>query len=137
MPEPTVATFMSASPHTIGDHQTLSAAHDLMASLKVRHLPVLQAGKLVGLLSERDLNFVETLKNVDPAVVKVGEAMSQEVFTVAPSDLVRKVAAEMADNKYGSAIVLEHGKVVGVFTTVDGLRALSQLLAAKNQRQAP
>lgn len=133
MNDPTIDAYMTRSPHTIGHHQTLAAAHALMADLKVRHLPVLEGGKLVGVLSERDLSFVETLPNVDPRQVKVGEAMSQEIFTVSPKDPVRKIAAEMADHKYGSAIVLDGAKVVGVFTTVDGLRALSEILEGKRR----
>ena len=100
----------------------------MMTQRKVRHLPVLESGKLVGMLSDRDLNFVETLASVDPKVVKVSEAMSLDIFTVHPRDPVRKIAAEMADRKYGSAIVVEGKQVVGVFTTVDGLRALSMIL---------
>lgn len=128
MTEPSVEKYMSASPHTIGDHQTLAAAHELMRRFQVRHLPVLRSGKLVGVLSERDLDFVETLRTVDPKVVTVSDAMSLDSFTVQRTDPVRKVAAQMADHKYGSAIVVDGTTVVGVFTTVDGLRALSQLL---------
>jgi len=131
MSNPTVDKFMTRTPHTIGQQQTLAAAHQLMAEFNVRHLPVLEAGKLVGVLSERDLNFVETLRSVDPKVVKVSEAMSLDIFTVHPKDPVRKIAAEMADHKYGSAIVVDGKQVVGVFTTIDGLRALSQLLGEK------
>ncbi len=58
MTEPTVAQYMTPSPQTIGQHLTLTAAHQLMTELKVRHLPVLDGGRLVGLLSERDMSFV-------------------------------------------------------------------------------
>ena len=131
MSDPSVDKFMSRTPHTIGQQATLAAAHKMMADFNVRHLPVLEAGKLVGVLSERDLNFVETLKSVDPKVVMVSEAMSLDIFTVHPKDPVKRIAAEMADHKYGSAIVVDGKQVVGVFTTVDGLRALSQLLGEK------
>lgn len=128
MTQQTIDQYMTRSPHTIGHHQTLAAAHGMMNQLKVRHLPVLEGGKLIGLLSERDLMFVETLRTVDREVVKVGDAMSLDIFTVHPKDSVRKIAAQMADHKYGSAIVVDGKQVVGVFTTVDALRALAQLL---------
>jgi acetoin utilization protein AcuB len=123
---------MTRSPHTIGHHQTLAAAHLMMREFSVRHLPVLNGGKLVGILSQRDLNFIETLRDVDPEDVAVAEAMTQEIFTVDVRAELRSVAAEMAKRKYGCAIVVEHAHVVGVFTTTDALNALSSLLEARN-----
>jgi acetoin utilization protein AcuB len=125
----TVDRYMTKSPHTIGQDQTLAAAHRLMREYGIRHLPVLAGGKLVGVLSQRDLHFIETLKDVDPETVAVSEAMSQEVFTIKPSAQVQEVAAEMAEQKYGCAVVVDKGRVAGVFTTVDALLALSRLLA--------
>lgn len=135
MSEPTIDQFMTKAPHTIGHHQTLAAAHRMMREHAIRHLPVLDAGKLVGILSERDLNFIEALKDVDPEVVKVSEAMSQEAFAIGPRSSLRKVTAEMAEHKYGCAVVIDKEHVVGVFTTVDALAALSKLL--DEQRSAP
>ena len=127
----TIDRYMTKSPHTIAQHATLEAAHDLMQKLNVRHLPVLEAGKLVGIVTDRDLSFVEGLNGVKASDVKVSDAMSADIFTVERRAPLAEVAAEMADRKYGSAIVLETGKVVGVFTTVDGMRALAELLKAR------
>lgn len=131
-----VDRYMTRSPHTIGQDQTLAAAHRLMREYGIRHLPVLAGGKLVGVLSQRDLHFIETLKDVDPETVAVSEAMSQEVFTIKPSAEVREVAAEMAEQKYGCAVVVDKGRVAGVFTTVDALLALSRLLAEQGPTSA-
>jgi acetoin utilization protein AcuB len=125
---PKISEFMTKSPHLVGKDQPLAKAHQLMKSFKIRHLPVLHGGRLVGLLSLRDLHLVETLRDVDPAEVKVEEAMSQEVFSVRPEASLRTVVREMARKKYGSAVVVDGRKVIGVFTTVDALRALDQAL---------
>ena len=119
---------MTGGPQTIGHDQTLAAAHRMMREHSIRHLPVLDAGKLVGILSLRDLLFIETLKDIDQEQVQVREAMSQDVFAIGPRSSVTTVAAEMAEQKYGSAIVMDKGDVVGIFTTVDALKALSSLL---------
>jgi acetoin utilization protein AcuB len=119
---------MTRAPYTIGDQQTLAAAHRLMNEHGIRHLPVLDAGRLVGILSQRDLHLIETLRDVNPEEVKVSEAMSSEPFTVSVRSSLRKVVSEMAEHKYGSAVVMENDRVVGVFTTVDALRALVALL---------
>lgn len=128
---PAIKKYMSTSPHTIGHDQPLAKAHKLMQEHGIRHLPVLDAGKLVGMLSDRDLHLIETLRDVDPNDVLVEEAMSTVLYTVVPDTPLDEVAAEMADMKYGSAVVLDHGKVVGVFTTIDGMRALSELLGTR------
>ena len=124
----TIADRMTKTPHLIGVEQSMKTAHEVMREHKIRHLPVLHGGKLVGLLSLRDLHLVETLPDVDPETVRVEEAMSQEVFAVAPSAPLREVVSEMAERKLGSAVVVDGTRVVGVFTTVDALETLAGLL---------
>lgn len=123
-----VQQFMTPSPHTIRRDQSLASAHALMREHHVRHLPVLEGGRLVGLVSQRDLYMIEALPGVDQESVSVDEAMSQNVFTVGPRSSVRKVAGEMAEHKYGAAVVVDGTKVVGVFTTTDALSVLHGLL---------
>src|SRR5262245_23912033 len=102
-----IKDHMTAGAHTIGRDQTLATAHRLMRDNGIRHLPVLDGGKLAGIVSERDLHFVETLGDVVPDQVSVEEAMTTDVFTVAPTANLRDVALSMADHKYGSAVVVE------------------------------
>jgi acetoin utilization protein AcuB len=99
-----------------------------MREHRVRHLPVLDGGVLVGIVSDRDLRFIETLRDVDPETVLVEEAMTPEPFFAAPDALVKDVADQMARHKYGCAVVMEGAKVVGIFTTTDALRALVTVL---------
>jgi acetoin utilization protein AcuB len=119
---------MTPSPLTIARDRSLAAARELMLAHDVRHLPVLAAGHLVGLLSERDLFLVESLPSVDPGAVRVEEAMVQDVFKVAPDDPVAEVVEIMIERKVGSAVVMQADHVVGVFTTMDALVALHELL---------
>ena len=123
-----VRDYMSAHPHSIGVDQTLARAHEMMREHAIRHLPVLSGGKIVGVLSLRDLHLVETLADVDPEEVTVEDAMSADPYTVPPNKPLVEVASEMAEHKYGSAVIVEHGKVIGVFTTVDALHALVDAL---------
>jgi acetoin utilization protein AcuB len=130
-PIPAVQKYMTTSPHSIGQEQTLRAAHKVMSDEAIRHLPVLHGGKLVGMLTDRDLHLVETLKDVDPEKVLVEEAMSAAVYSVSPDTPLDEVSAEMASKKYGSAVVMQNGKVVGIFTTVDACKALTELLQTR------
>jgi acetoin utilization protein AcuB len=126
--KPTVRKYMTSNPLTIGQEQTLEVAHRVMREHRVRHLPVLQGGKLVGVLSQRDMHLIETLKDVDPATTTVEEAMTMDVYVTSPNTLLSEVVSVMADHKYGSAVVMDRGKIAGMFTTIDALDALAQLL---------
>lgn len=127
-PIPSIQKYMTTTPHSIGVDQTLARAHQAMRDNAIRHLPVLSGGRLVGILTDRDLGLVESLKDVDPAEVTVEDAMSTSVYAVAPDAPLDEVASTMAEHRYGSAIVMQNDKVVGIFTTVDACRALAELL---------
>ncbi len=121
----TISEYMTVSPHAIGQEQTLSKAAEVMEEHGVRHLPVLHGGRLVGMLSDRDVGLIGALPDVDPKKLVVEEAMSGVPYTVAPDASLAEVANAMADHKYGSAVIMDGTKVVGVFTTVDACRALA------------
>ncbi len=125
---PVVGQYMTPAPHTIAPTRSLAAARRLMKEHQVRHLPVLDGGRVAGLLSERDLLLIETLPGVNPTDVRVEEAMVQDVFAVEPEAPVGEVVQHMIALKLGSAVVCREGRVVGVFTTIDALRALHDLL---------
>lgn len=130
-PIPTIQKYMTTSPHSIGIEQTLSKAHEMMREHGIRHLPVLHGGKLVGMLTDRDLHLVESLAGVDPAKVKVEDAMATPVYAVSPDSLLDAVVETMGEHKYGSAVIMQNDKVVGIFTTVDVCHALADLLQTR------
>ncbi len=130
-PIPTIQKYMSTAPHSIGVDQPLSRAHALMREHHIRHLPVLSGGRLMGVVSERDLSILETIVGVDPKTIGVNEAMSTVVYAVPPDAPLDEVAAEMAEHRYGCVVVIDHEKVVGIFTTVDLARALGELLQSR------
>jgi acetoin utilization protein AcuB len=123
----TVADYMTPGPHTIGREQSLVAAKQMMQKIHARHLPVLHGGKLVGVLSDRDLTAVETLPGSRQMTVE--DAMVPDVYVTSGDASLATVAGEMARQRIGSAIVLNKDEhVVGVFTAVDALRALAETL---------
>ncbi len=123
-----ISDYMTKSPHTIGQEQTLTRAHEIMRQFSIRHLPVLHGGQLVGTVSSRDLDLTEGLKDVDPDVVIVEEAMSAEPHVVGPDTPLDEVVGYLVEHGYGSAIITEGKSVVGVFTAVDAMRCLRDLL---------
>jgi acetoin utilization protein AcuB len=125
---PPVSEFMSLQTHTIGRDQNLTTAHRLMRAHQIRHLPVLDGGQVVGIVSQRDLHLMESLDDVDPDAITVEEAMTQDVCAVAPDAPLDEVAELMLERKLGSVIVMRHGHLLGIFTTVDALHCLSRVL---------
>lgn len=121
----TIAEVMTRSAYTIVSVRPLAHAHDLMRAHGIRHLPVVDDGKLVGVLSQRDLHLVEAVGSGRGQAQTVAQAMTSEPFTVAPGDCVTDVAATMGEAKYGCAVVVDRGHVVGIFTAVDALRLLA------------
>lgn len=123
-----ISNVMTPAVHTIGLDRTLEQALDLMNTHGIRHLPVLQGGKLCGMVTLRDVNLIGGPGGADPSETPVEEAMSQDVFAVEPTASLAEVCSTMARRKLGAAIVAHEGKVEGIFTTVDACRALSELL---------
>jgi acetoin utilization protein AcuB len=126
-----VRHYMTAMPETIEDALLLRDAKDRMYHLGVRHLPVLRGGKLVGILSHRDIAVAEGLSSADATDIPVASVMTPVPFTCGPNAHVEAVAREMAQHHYGSAIVVDPNQpaeVIGVFTTTDALRALADVI---------
>ena len=125
---PTVEQYMTRAPHSIGAEQSLEEAERRMTHFGVRHLPVLHGGDVVGILSERDIALVEALPGTDSRAILVSDAMSADPYTVPSNAPLDAVAEEMANNRWGTAIVAEGERLIGLFTTTDGLRALAHFI---------
>jgi acetoin utilization protein AcuB len=130
-PIPTIQKHMTTSPHAIGLDQPLTAAHAMMKKHDIRHLPVLDGGVLVGVITDRDLSLIETLRDVDPKTVTVEDAMSTSIYSVPPETPLDEVVSTMAEHKYGCAVIMQNNHVVGIFTTVDVCQTLADLLHSR------
>jgi len=128
---PQIQKYMTTGIQTIGDEQPMAVAHRMMREQHIRHLPVLHQGKVVGIVTDRDLHLVEALQDVDPTKIAVSEAMTPDPYVVSPSTSLDEVVATMAAKKYGSVVVSDHGHVVGIFTTVDACSAFADLLSSR------
>ena len=122
---------MSYVPKSIGFDQSIAQASDFMKKLHLRHLPVLRGGKLVGILTDRDINLIMSFKDVDPIKTKVEEAYTPDPYITSPNAPLNEVVAEMAEKKYGCALVVDNEKLVGIFTEIDAYKALSELLETR------
>lgn len=127
-----VKDYMSTSLITVSADESLRLAEDIMEMGHIRHLPVVDNGKLVGIVSQRDL-FRSSLSNllshkksdVDlfEESVNLQEIMSNEVITVSPDTPFKEAAALMLSHKFGCLpVVDEKSKLLGLITESDVLR---------------
>lgn len=119
---------MSPSPHTIERGAALSEAQRIMDVFRIRHLPVLDDGRVCGILSQREVEIVFGFVSGQTHRVTVEDVMMPEPFVVSPEAPLDEVAAVMARRRIGSAVVVDQGHLVGVFTAVDALVALAEIL---------
>lgn len=122
---------MTPFTRTIEADATVATASRLMRELDIRHLPVLEGGRLCGVVSERDLLLIETLVGFDSRHATVSDAMSIAVYAVTPEMPLDVVLRTMALQKYGCAIVFDGATVVGILTTVDVCRLFADHLLAE------
>ncbi len=129
--EPMIQKFMTTVPQWIHAGETLQKAEDMMKKLGIRHLPVMDKDKVVGILSDRDIKLAQGIAGVDPTVVPVIDVCPENPYTVDPETPLHEVARVMASKHYGSAIVVQNGKLVGIFTTVDACRAIVEIIETR------
>lgn len=109
----------------------LSKAKKMLQELGVRHLPVVDHEKLVGVVSHREVAVLEAYQAIIPQQLTVADAMVDEPYTVNPNVAVSEVCATMAANKYGSVVVAEGQDILGIFTTTDALQILAEIFFAE------
>lgn len=127
----TVRDVMVTDLITIGPETTARAAWKLMRDGRFRHLPVLKAGRLVGILSDRDLRPV--LLSPSLARVRVADLMSEEITTVRAGAPVEDAASLLVTKKIGCLPVLDGDRLVGIVTETDLLAVLVEVLGLLTQ----
>ena len=128
MPIPAVSHYMHRQPLTIARTESLAEAHRMMRQYQIRHLPVLDRGNLVGVVTQRDLHLLEAVGEADLENTTVADAMTEHPFIVTSDTALDEVLDIMADHKYGSVIVMGRNGVEGIFTATDACRVFADVL---------
>jgi acetoin utilization protein AcuB len=133
-----VGAWMHAPVHTVRPHDSVDRARELCERHRVNQLPVVQDGRLVGIVSDRDLRdaFPSVVEeSADPiaahrltAVLPVEEIMTSGVITVDEHDGIEGAAAIMRRERIGALPVLRNRSLVGILTRSDLLAALETLV---------
>jgi len=124
-----IVNLMTSDPVTIGPRDTLSGAKSIMDAGHFRRVPVLDEGRLVGILTERDLReYTGYLEST-----RVNAAMRTALVTVTPYNTVEDAARLMLKHKIGGLPIVADGTLVGIVTTSDLLRAFLLVVAGTSQ----
>ncbi|MBI2361443.1 MAG: CBS domain-containing protein, partial [Deltaproteobacteria bacterium] len=121
-----VGKRMSKEPVTVSPQETLATAKAKMRAGKFRQIPVVEDGRLVGIITEGDIR--EHLGDLEQTRVK--SCMTEGLLTVAPGTTLEEAAATLLNHKIGSLPVIEDRRLVGIITTSDILRAFLDVMGA-------
>jgi len=137
-----VKNWMSKNVITIDANDSMHAAMKLLKENNIRMLPVMKKGKLVGILTDRDLKKASASDATTLEVhellylltkIKVKDIMAKDVITVPPDFTVEETAQVLLRNKIsGAPVVDEDGRLVGTITQADIFRVLISLTGVGN-----
>jgi len=137
-----VGERMSRPPIIIGPEMSIHDALALFKKERIRRAPVIKGGKLVGIVSDKDLlnaspSPATTLSvwemNYLLSKLTVSEVMTKQVTTVAEDTPIEEAARIMADNKIGGLPVVKGSRVVGIITETDLFKLFIELMGAREK----
>jgi len=130
-----VRDWMTGNLVTLSPKASVAEALTLCRERRIRHIPIVEEGRLIGIVSDRDLRDASpALGDAERAStlqeIRVGDVMTREVSTTVPEESIENVAQEMYELKIGSLPVVaeeDEEKLLGIVTSSDVMRALVTL----------
>jgi CBS domain-containing protein len=132
-----IAEVMTRSPVTLAPEQTLRDAVELLRSKHIRHLPVVEDSRLIGIVTDRDVKRAtpSLLSGVDRDEydrvldeTKIGQIMTREPMTVTPETGLKAAVKIFLERKVGALPVVSDSRLVGIITEIDLLRVFHGML---------
>lgn len=133
---------MTPNPITIQDNASITDLTQLMKDNKLKKVPVLNGTRLVGIVTDKDVDRVSpsgaTLLSVFEigallAQTKVRDAMTREVVTCSPDTYIEDAAIKMRENRINALVVVSEDKVVGIITESDMLDSFIAMLGGREE----
>ena len=133
-----VGNYMTPEPVTVDENDSMGEALVIMRRHQIRHLPVVNGNNLVGIVTDRDLRRASPslLSGIEEDKYKevldstqVSKIMTREPFTVRLDTDVKEAVRLLVDKKISSLPVVNGSELVGIFTEVDALRILLEVMS--------
>ena len=122
----TVEEFTTPCPKVVPPDTSLVALEKILRQEDIRHIPVQDGDKVVGIVSQRDI--LASYQSEQKESLKAQDIMKRDPYIVDSTTKLSEVAFYMAKNKYGSALVSDSDGELGIFTSTDALNALVEVL---------
>ena len=133
---PPIKSVMTPFPWSVDEEATVAQAQEFMRQHRIHHLPVTRDGRLVGLVSDRDIKLVLGPDFAYPGEqeTRVVDVMVRDAYVVDLEARLDEVLQHMAAHQVGSAIVTREGRLAGVFTMTDACRQFAEFLREQFRR---
>jgi acetoin utilization protein AcuB len=127
---PPVSAAMTPFPYHVQAGDPISAVERLMKEHGIRHVPVQEGGRVVGIISEGDLHHLlnPALPRRDHERIHVRDVLVRDPYVVELTAPLDEVVAEMSRRQIGSAIVVRHARLAGILSYTDVCRVLAEIL---------
>ena len=127
---PPVSAAMTPFPYHVQADDPISEVERLMEQHRIRHVPVQEDGRVVGIISEGDLHHLvnPALPRRDHQRIRARDILVREPYVVELTAPLDEVVAEMARRQIGSAIVVRHERLAGILSYTDICRVLAEIL---------
>ncbi len=132
-----VSTIMTTNVIKLNVSDSLSKAEKLFKENKIRHIPVMNGNKIIGMLSYTDLlriSFAETIDEDDQIidvtvydVFTIEQVMAKNLICISPDTTIKEAAEILAHREFHALPVTENGNLIGIITTTDLIRYLLNL----------
>jgi len=133
----TVRDYMVSDVETLGPDDSLETAVMLERRFRIRHIPIIENGELVGIVTDHDLKRAlpspvtgsdqQTFEHV-VQTTRLQQIMTRSPMTISPAAPLRDAVQILCEKKFGALPVVEQGKLVGIISGVDMLRAFLAFL---------
>lgn len=131
-----IREWMTPTVHVLKPLDTVQHARELMEKLRINQMPVVLDGKLLGIVTDRDVRDASPSvferpnrkrkppAGTDPKLIAVEDVMSPGVLTLAPHESIAEAARLMGRERIGAVPIVENGRLVGILARSDMLKAL-------------
>ncbi|MGE0762578.1 MAG: CBS domain-containing protein [Bdellovibrionales bacterium] len=124
-----VEEFTTPDPVTAPETMPIEEISAIMKECGIRHLPIVRDGKVVGLVSDRDLKVAMGLNRGEKLMVNASDIMVTDLVTINSTATLDQAAFKMSSKKIGSLLVNdENNNFLGIFTATDALNALIEIV---------
>jgi len=132
-----VSDIMTKEVVTLQEEESLREALALLQRHRIRHVPVVSGTRLIGIVTDRDLKRAtpSLLSGIDRDAfdrvldeTRVGQVMTRNPYTVTPTMSLKEAARILIDQRFGALPVIEGGRLAGIITETDLLKALHDML---------